>query len=48
MNKVLGVEYKNEDDLHKYMHNNKTNCALKVFDTDEIITFPQYILDAIQ
>lgn len=48
MNKVLGVDYKNEDDLHKYMYNNKTNCALKIFDTDEIIIFPQYILDAIQ
>jgi putative ATP-dependent endonuclease of OLD family len=48
MNKVLGVDYKNEDDLHKYMHNNKTNCALKIFDTDEIIIFPQYILDAIR
>jgi len=48
LNKVLGVNYKDIDDLHKYMNNNKTNCALKIFDTNEDITFPKYILDSIR
>jgi len=33
--------------LHKYMKANKTECALKVFETKEEISFPRYILDAI-
>jgi len=48
LNSVLGVEYTNADDLHKYMKNNKTDCALKIFETDESINYPQYILDAIK
>jgi putative ATP-dependent endonuclease of OLD family len=47
-NKVLGVEYAQVDDLHKYMRNNKTDCALKVFETEEKINYPQYILEAIK
>lgn len=47
LNVILGVEYENIDELHKYMKNNKTDCALKIFDTTEAINFPQYILDAI-
>ena len=35
-------------DLTTYMKNNKTECALKIFDTSEDIKFPQYILDAIE
>ncbi len=31
----------------KYMKENKTDCALKIFDTDIDIQFPQYILNAI-
>ncbi len=26
---------------------NKTDCALKIFETEETVKFPQYILDAI-
>ncbi len=48
LNKVLGVEYLEVDSLHKYMKNNKTDCALKVFETKEVIKYPQYILDAIK
>jgi len=47
LNKVFGVEYEEVDDLHKFMKNNKTDCALKVFETKETINYPQYILDAI-
>jgi putative ATP-dependent endonuclease of OLD family len=47
LNKVLGVQFTAEDDLHTYMRNNKTECALKIYNTTETLSFPQYILDAI-
>jgi putative ATP-dependent endonuclease of OLD family len=48
LNKVIGTNYTEVDDLHKYMKANKTECALQIFDTKETINFPQYILDAIK
>lgn len=47
LNKVFGKTYQNDDDLLKHMRANKTECALKVFETTEELQFPQYILDAI-
>lgn len=47
-NKIFETTYVNVDDLYKYMKANKTDCALKIFDTTETVTFPQYILDAIK
>jgi len=47
MNTILGTAYTTNDDLHKYMKSNKTECALKIFETAEAIKFPQYILFAI-
>jgi putative ATP-dependent endonuclease of OLD family len=47
-NKIFGTSYTDTDDLHKYMMANKTDCALKIFDTTETVNFPQYILDAIK
>ena len=47
VNTVLGTSFTNDDDLHKHMKANKTECALKIFETKEDIKFPQYILDAI-
>lgn len=38
---------KTENDLHIYMRSNKTDCALKIFDTIEKLVYPKYILDAI-
>lgn len=48
LNKVFGTAYQTDDELRKYMKANKTECALKVFETAETINFPQYILDAIK
>lgn len=48
MNKVLGVDYKDINDMHKYMKNNKTDCALRIFDTTIKINYPQYITDAVK
>ncbi|MBK6484295.1 MAG: ATP-dependent endonuclease [Chitinophagaceae bacterium] len=47
LNKILGTAYATDDDLHKYMKANKTECALKIFETGEAIKFPKYILSAI-
>ncbi len=47
-NQILGKKYAVDDDLLKFMNSNKTNCALKVFDTTETIKFPNYILEAIK
>lgn len=47
MNSILGTEYTDIEEMQIYMRANKTECALKIFDTNEDITFPQYILDAI-
>jgi len=46
LNAILETNYQNDDDLRKYMRANKTECALKLFETKETINFPQYILDA--
>lgn len=48
MNTILGTNYSNIDDLHKYMNKHKTECALKVFEYDGEIKYPQYIIDAIE
>ncbi|MGR9221135.1 ATP-dependent nuclease (plasmid) [Rhizobium leguminosarum] len=37
----------NLDDLHRYMKNNKTECALAIFSAKTKISYPKYILDAI-
>lgn len=47
-NKIFGTNYTNIDNLHKYMKANKTDCALKIFDTTETVNFPEYILEAIK
>lgn len=46
MNRILGTSYSNEGRLLKHMHANKTECALKIFETEEKINFPAYIQEA--
>ena len=41
-------KYDTPEKISKYMQNNKTNSALKIFETTKQIVFPQYILDAIK
>ncbi|MDD3181187.1 MAG: AAA family ATPase [Alphaproteobacteria bacterium] len=48
LNDVLEKPYTCDEDLLKFMLNNKTFCALKIFDTEKDINIPQYILDAIK
>ena len=47
LNKIFGTSYKDQESLKKYMGNKKTDCALKIFETKEDITFPRYVEDAI-
>ncbi|MBI2859930.1 MAG: AAA family ATPase [Chloroflexi bacterium] len=47
LKKVLGTSVKT-DELSDFMQNNKTECALKIFDSPADIKIPQYILDAIE
>lgn len=48
LNAILGTDNKTVDELHKFMKEHKTDCALKIFDTVEEISFPKYVLDAIE
>lgn len=44
---IKETKYPDENSIIEYMKNNKTDCALKIFDTSKDVKFPQYILDAI-
>lgn len=48
MNKIFATSYSTDDELLKYMKQNKTECALKIFETADNIVFPKYILAAIK
>lgn len=44
---ITAEKYPNELSISTYMENNKTECALRIFDSTQNIEFPGYILDAI-
>lgn len=46
-NEIFGTKHTKIDDMHKYMKNNKTNCALKIFESTIKIKYPEYITNAI-
>jgi len=48
MNHLLDKAYTSEDDLLRYMRANKTECALKIFKSTGTVSFPQYIVNAIE
>ncbi|HEV2639394.1 MAG TPA: AAA family ATPase [Actinocrinis sp.] len=47
MNAILGTKHETEAKLIEFMENNKTTCALKVFETELPLTMPRYIQDAV-
>lgn len=47
LNKIFGKSYATDDELLKYMYDHKTDCALAIFETQEQVRYPQYILDSI-
>ncbi|WP_259377046.1 ATP-dependent endonuclease [Bacillus velezensis] len=48
LNSILETDFKTEDELRVYMKRNKTECALKIFQTTQAIEFPAYILKALE
>jgi len=48
LNSILGKTYKVEEELENYMINNKTEWALAVFESQQAITMPPYIYDALE
>lgn len=47
INKVLGKNYTNQKDLLIHMKSNKTECAIKIFNSDITINYPDYIMSSI-
>jgi putative ATP-dependent endonuclease of the OLD family len=47
LNKIFGKAYATEGELLDFMLSNKTDCALKIFDSPESIVVPEYIQHAI-
>jgi predicted DNA binding CopG/RHH family protein len=47
MNEVLEKEFENKEELLNFMQSNKTDCALKIFNSPADINFPEYIENAI-
>jgi len=47
LQKVLGTSFTTANELIDYMIANKTECALKIFETKEAIKLPKYVQDAV-
>ena len=47
LNTILGTAHADEGALLRYMDRNKTDCALKMFETDKTWVAPGYIANAI-
>ncbi|HEY1209813.1 MAG TPA: AAA family ATPase [Terracidiphilus sp.] len=48
LNRILCASFRTTDDLLEYMLGNKTEYALKIFESEETIAVPDYIEDAIK
>ncbi len=48
LNQILSQDHENNAGLIRYMKNNKTECALKIFDSSENFIVPEYIQHAIR
>jgi AAA15 family ATPase/GTPase len=47
LNRVFGTRH-NASSLLEYMKKNKTECALRIFDTTESVVFPEYVNRALE
>ena len=47
LNQILGTEFGSDEELSSFMQDNKTDCALKIFESDQDIVVPEYIAHAI-
>jgi len=48
LNTILERNFENKDEISEFMKKNKTECALRFFETNEDFNIPEYILDAIR
>ncbi|URK16952.1 AAA family ATPase [Thalassospira sp. GO-4] len=48
LNRALGKEFQDKDAARDWMLKNKTEAALRIFDSDETIEIPEYILNAVR
>ena len=48
LNGVLDKAFDSKEELLKHMSRNKTDCALKIFNSDKAMNFPKYVSDAIK
>ncbi|MBI2420341.1 MAG: AAA family ATPase, partial [Ignavibacteriales bacterium] len=46
-NSIFQTSHSSDEEMLKYMKANKTECALKLFETTVSITYPQYIIDSL-
>lgn len=46
-NQLFGTKCSSEDDMHKYMQRNKTECAMAIFESEKSISYPLYIKEAV-
>ncbi len=46
-NAIFKTEYSTENQMHKHMRKNKTDCALKIFSYENKIKYPDYIMRAV-
>lgn len=47
-NLILNKQFKSIEELQEYMNKHKTQTALAIFDTKEVLSFPEYIMEAIK
>lgn len=48
LNKVFNKQFQDSEEVREYMLKNKTEAALKIFESDEKINYPEYIKNAIK
>ena len=48
LNDVFGTAYQSDDEMHKYMHAHKTDCAMAIFESPIKISYPEYIMKAVK
>ena len=48
LNDIFGTTFQTDDEMHKYMHSHKTNCAIDIFESAIKIKYPEYIMRAIE
>lgn len=48
LNVIFGKECASNEEMLRYMRSNKVDCALKIFESQNAITYPDYIIKAIE